>query len=372
MFRVHGLEMRSWVRAVFVGFAATAAGVTLLTQGRTPAELEKAGWDAVRAGQLREAADAFGSAIRLDPRNVRLMLGAGLTAHLLGRRDEARQHLAAALQARPALTEASLLLGQILYVDGDLAGAIQVYEQALLHAPDEPRVLTRLEAWRREAELHERFSQRYGHHFTVLFEGPREEALASRVSELLDAVYWRIGTALGAYPVGITTVILYTTEQFRDVTRSPAWAAGAFDGRIRVPVRGALANPRALERVLAHEFTHALVHGLAPRGVPQWLNEGLAQVFEPAREVPKDAATRPALPLSRLEQSFDGLNADDARLAYELSARATLALIDRAGMAGVLNLLAFIGEGAPFPEAFERATFMSYTEFQRSLHPELR
>jgi len=349
------------------------AASPLLAQGRSAAELEKAGWDAIRANRLPDAADAFRGAIRLEPRSVRLMLGAGLAAHLLGRSEEARQHLVAALESDPTLTEASLLLGQILYGQGDLPGAILAHEQALVHAPEDPLLAGRLEAWRREAQLHDRFSQKYGDHFTVLFEGPQEEAVAKRAIELLESAYWRIGTALGAYPNGIVTVVLYTNEQFRDVTKSPAWAAAAFDGRIRVPMRGALSNATELERVLAHEFTHALIHSLAPRGVPHWLSEGLAQVFEPGGNGPA-AAERPrssaadgaAIPLSQLETSFEGLDGHEARVAYVQSAQAARALIDRAGTIGVLNLLSLVGEGIPFAQAFERAMFVSYAEFQKT------
>jgi hypothetical protein len=343
------------------------------------AELDKAGWAAIRANRLQEAADAFREGIRTDPRNVRLVLGAGLAAHLLGRTEEARQYLVAALQIEPALTEASILLGQVLYRDGDLAGAIHVYQQALTHAPDDRTLIIRLEAWRRETALHDRFSHRFGNHFTVLFEGPKEEILAGRIIDLLETSYWRIGGALGAYPNGITTVVLYTNEQFRDVTRSPSWAAAAFDGRIRVPMRGALENPRELERVLAHEFTHALIHSLAPRGVPQWLSEGLAQFFEPSDRA--DARTLVAgrtnaaedgrqstalIPLARLEGSFQGLDADQARLAYAQSVVAVEALAERAAMTGVLNLLSYIGQGMTFDDAFERAAFVSYEEFKSS------
>jgi tetratricopeptide (TPR) repeat protein len=315
-------------------------------QRRTAAELEKAGWEAIRANRAQEAAEAFGEAVRLQPGNVRLMLGAGLAAYLLGRAEEARQHLVAALEADPAITDASILLGQILYRDGDLNGAIQVYEQALTHAPKEALLATRLEAWRREADLHGRFNQKYGDHFTVLFEGPREETVAKHAIEMLEASYWRIGTTLGAYPNSIITIVLYTNEQFRDVTQSPDWAAAAFDGRIRVPMRGALENPAQLDRVLAHE--------------------GLAQMFESGQKA-DTASGRIALPLSRLEKSFAGLDKDQARAAYAQSASAVRALVDQAGTAAILNLLTFIAEGAPFDQAFERAAFISYAAFQQML-----
>ena len=98
---------------------------------------------------------------------------------------------------------------------------------------------------------------------------------------MLDRAYWRIGLLLGGtYPNEPVPVVLYTGEQFRDITRSPSWAAGAYDGIIRVPMRGALDNPTELDRVLSHEFAHALIRNLAPRGVPTWLNEGLATALE--------------------------------------------------------------------------------------------
>ena len=369
------------VLALVLGVASTAAA-----QPPTVAELDRKGWDAIRASQAVEAADAFRAALRIEPRNVRLLLGAGLAAHLLGRAEEARQHLVGALQLDPTLTEASLLLGQILHRAGDIAGAIQVYEQALTHAPRDALLASRLETWRRELELHDRFTFKYGDHFTVLFEGPREEALARRVIEILEEAYWRIGNAIGAYPSGIVTVVLYTNEQFRDVTQSPDWAAAAYDGRIRVPMRGALENGTELQRILSHEFTHALVYSIAPRGVPQWLNEGLAQMFEPgegraaAAIVEKYASSTPRsepgastlIPLPTLEKSFSALEKDDARLAYAQSAVATRRLVEAAGMTGVLNLLSFIGEGMPFPQAFERATFVSYAEFQKTWVDRLR
>ena len=80
--------------------------------------------------------------------------------------------------------------------------------------------------------------------------------------ESLNRAFWRICEVLGAFPNKSMPVVLYSGEQFRDITRSPQWAAAAFDGIIRVPMRGA-AKGEDLDRVLAHEFSHALVRSLA-------------------------------------------------------------------------------------------------------------
>ena len=152
--------------------------------------------------------------------------------------------------------------------------------RSLAYAPSDRTLVTRAEKLRAELATERGFFQTQGNHFTVLFEGPADEALAGRAIEILEEAYFRVGTALFTFPERPITVVLYTEQQFRDVTRSPEWAAAAYDGRIRVPVRGALERSAELQRVLTHEFTHALIATIAPRGVPTWLNEGLAMMFE--------------------------------------------------------------------------------------------
>ena len=322
-----------------------------------------AGWRALRAGSAEEAAAAFAQAIRLDGANAIAMLGAGAAANMRGRPEEARQHLAGALRLQPSLTVAAQLLGEILYRQADLQGAIDVYEQALARDPGDQKLTSRLEAWRREAALHDTLSTKLATHFTILFEGPADQPMAARVSEMLESIYWQVGGAIGAYPANVLTVVLYSKEQFRDVTKSPSWAGGLYDGRIRVPMAGRI-DERDLRRVLTHEFTHAVVKSLAPRGVPQWLNEGLAVLMErgggPADPLPADAAVPP---LSRLEGSFEKLSSDEAKHAYAASAAATQALLDRAGPMVIYNLLTNLGSGMRFEEAFERAALMPYREF---------
>lgn len=353
------------------GFVLLALAVgTALGPQRSAAQLSKSGWDALNAGRVQEAAAAFDEALKVAPPQPMLLLGAGVTARLQGRSDDARRFLVDALKIDPGLTAASLLLGSVLYQAGDIDAAIDTYQRALALAPDHPQLTKQLDAWHKEALLHSSFGRKLGDHFTVLFEGPAEADLADRAVAILEAAYWRIGTALYTYPTDVITVILYTREQFRDITQSPEWAGGAFDGRIRVPVQGALQNRAEFERVLAHEFTHALIQSIASRGVPVWLHEGLADCFDGTDLTRKEDQVRKArtlLPLRRLEESFAGLSARDASLAYAESAVAVRALLDQAGAPALVNLLGDLGRGMPFPEAFQRNILISYAEFQKKL-----
>ena len=325
------------------------------------------GWTALNAGRLQDAADAFRQALQDDKQDPSIYLGAGLAAYLLHRNPDARQALQQALTLDPKLAPASQLLAEVLYHDGDLQGAIDVYQRALALTPDNADLKAGLDRLRRESDRQQRFDQALSNHFTIRFEGQAEQALASRALDILERAYWRIGTTLDAYPNAPISVVLYTAQQFQDITRAPEWAAGAYDGAIRVPVRGALDRPDEFERVLTHEFTHALVHSLAPTGVPTWLNEGLAVFFEPNGRTWAAAQlsrTTGRFPLDALAGSFAGLPPAAVPAAYAESATAVAELMDRAGGTGIANLLRDVGSGADFAQAFERRLQISYAAFQ--------
>ena len=223
-----------------------------------------------------------------------------------------------------------------------------------------------------EEALHQRFFQSQGAHFTILFEGPQDYELAGRALEVLEAAYFRIGSALYTFPSRPLTVVLYTQEQFRDITRAPAWAAGAFDGRIRIPIRGALNQPEELDRVLSHELAHAMIQAIAPAGVPTWLNEGLAVTFEAqgadgARA--QLAASPRRLPFERLARNFTGLSGDDARLAYAQSAVLAQRLLDEGGGAGIVAILQDLATGVSFARAYEQRLFLPFETFAAALAP---
>lgn len=350
---------------------AFTASATAQIDPRT-ALLERAAWDALASGNARVAADTFRDALANDPANAKLHLGAAMAAALERRDPDAKAACERALELDPSLRQARALLGQVLYRMKDLAGAIRTYDTLVASLPDDRErrdARETFDRWQRESELHDRMQQAIGHHFTVAFEGPAEAELASQAIESLDRAYWRIGQILSVYPSNPIAVVLYTAEQFRDITRSPSWAAGSYDGTIRVPVRGARDTPAELDRVLAHEFTHALIRTLAARGVPAWLNEGLASALETGdlewadRRVP---AAKP-VPLRALQTGFGRLSGEQALAAYATSAIAARRLLDDAGGVAVANLIRDLGEGVGFETAFLHRVQRPFAEFQASL-----
>jgi tetratricopeptide (TPR) repeat protein len=323
---------------------------------------------ALEEGRFKDADAAFTKALATSPDDPALLLGAGLVARRLSDPARAQARLVRALEIDPALTPASQLLGTLLYEGGDIEGAIRVFDAALVRAPDRPQMLARVEEWRKEAALHDGFRRAQGGHFTVLFEGPAEETAANAAVEILEDAYNRIGDVLQAYPADPITVVLYTQQQFRDVTRTPGWSGGLFDGRIRLPIRGGLSDRGELARVLTHEYVHALVHGVAAGGVPAWLNEGLAAALEPGGmdRARRDIARSPAvLPLGELGASFGSLPASAVLSAYAGSALAVREILDRAGGLRLMGLFGDLGAGTDFDRAFDSWVQIPFDQFQQ-------
>lgn len=334
------------------------------------AMLEQAGWQALDANRLPLATTIFKEAIALDPKNAALRYGAGLAAFLQRHDDEAKQHLEQALVLDPKLARARVPLAQVARRQGDFNEAIRLLEIAVAELPGDAGLRETLDRWLRERELHERMRLTVGDFFTVSFEGPEDAQLAAQALESLTRAYWRISDVFNAFPQKSVPVVLYTREQFRDITRSPQWAAAAFDGIIRVPMRGAGEKGEDLDRVLAHEFAHALIRSLATRSLPTWLNEGLASVLESddlgwATKVVDKVGKMP--PLRRLAAPFAKLSGGDAVYAYAASAIAARRLLDEAGGPAIANLLRDLGDGVDFEEAFERRIQKSLADFEASL-----
>jgi tetratricopeptide (TPR) repeat protein len=359
------------ISTVAASIAWLFAAVAVAQIDPRTALVERAAWTALNAGQGRAAADAFKDAIAADPRNARLHMGAGMAASLERRDADARDEFERAIALDPKLDQARLLLGQIQRRMGDAPLAIRTYETLIDLSPDNREARATLDRWRREAELHDRMQQTIGSRFTVSFEGPAETALASEALDILDRAYWRIGQLLGTYPNDPIPVVLYTTEQFRDITRSPSWAAGAYDGTIRVPMRGALERSAELDRILSHEYTHAVVRLLAPRGVPAWLNEGLATALETGDLGWTDSLMQRAagtVSLRALSSAFGRLTDEQAQIAYAASAVAARRLLDDAGGPAITNLLRDLGEGIDFDAAFFHRIQRRFAEFQSAMY----
>jgi hypothetical protein len=156
------------------------------------------------------------------------------------------------------------------------------------------------------------------------------------------------------------TVQLYPEQQFRDVTQSPDWVGGLYDGKIRVPLGGLNRLHRRAQEVLTHELTHAVVHSKTRGNCPRWLHEGLAQIAE----------DRP-LPRSQREAIAGRLAAgnpaawDSEGFSYPMALSLTRYLESRQGFDAVVYLLQLLGEGASLDGALRTVYGQDYAELCR-------
>jgi len=347
-----------------------ATPVAAQVRTATPEELARTGESALAAGRYREAFEAFAAAAHARPREITWYVGAAQAAAMFGRLADAQSWLERALQISPGHGPASLVLGQVFYRQGRLDAALAAVEAGLARSPGDQKLTTQAEAWRAEARAQADLRESRSAHVTVLFEGLTDHAVARAVIGIAEPAYERIGRVLLTFPREPVRVVLYTGQQFRDLTRAQPWVAGAFDGRIKLPTAGALERPDELRRVVEHEMVHAMVMAAAGAAGPVWLHEGLATMLEPggelwAQEVLARTPTR--LKLTQLSSGFAGAAVEVAALAYAQSTIAVRQLRDRAGMPGIVGLLRSLEQGVPFETAFRRAAAVSLEEFEARL-----
>lgn len=324
---LHGRVVRASVLVVTLGLPVRLSAQDAQLDARDA-------WRALQSGDASKAAAIFRQELDRSPQNPTLHFGSAYASLALGRTDAAISSLKRAIEYNPKFVEAMVLLAQVAYQSGDLDLALRTLEKAAALAPRNQDIAAQLAEWRKESSLHQSFQTHAGIRFNILFEGPAQKALSDRVSALLENAYWNIGQTLNIFPGEALNVILYSNKQFQDITRAPAWAGGGFDGRIRIPVSGALKAPQLLDRVVTHEYVHAVLRAAAPAGLPAWINEGLASYLESSDRAWASALLRKAdgrIPLEDLVEGFGRFDGPTSAVAYAESQIAGQLLCERLG-----------------------------------------
>jgi tetratricopeptide (TPR) repeat protein len=338
------------------------------------------GWQLIESGQYQDALFAFQEAVDLSTASGRtggaddsaFYMGMGLVYYRLKQEDRAIEMLKTAIERRSDYAEPYKLLGEIYSLRDEMEMAVGYLEKAAELDPNDLQLRQRIVKAQRERNTQGAFQQQATLHFTVKFEGREERDVAARIIDLLEEAYREIGQALSTFPQNPVTVILYSNQQFRDVTLTPSWSKGLFDGKIRLPIEGSGKDLPLLRKVVYHEYTHAVIYELSKGHIPTWLNEGIALNLE------GDSVTRweeillnhikqgrGLIPLSGLHESFMSFSDDRAALAYAESYSATRYLIDRYGLYRIRELLALLSVQSEFNKAFEDRLFTAYSEFER-------
>lgn len=259
---------------------------------------------------------------------------------------------------------------------GDRAAAVDALHRAReagARGADFDAMVTRAE---REMDAEWDFDETRSAHFTIGFAGGEREskAAADLVAQVLESAYFHDGNKLDLYPAERVPVVLYASEDFHDVTQTPGWTAGVYDGRIKLPVGGLAETDRdVLERTLRHEYAHVLVHQITRGRCPVWLNEGVAIWAEESRDgeradwAMQGIAGKRLFHLRDLAGPFTRLPAERVPVAYAQSYLAVRALVDRHGPQRLRALLEQIGAGASFERAYRDTLYGDPAAFEEEL-----
>jgi tetratricopeptide (TPR) repeat protein len=335
------------------------------------------GWDAINGHDPDEAIRQFQTAIGYERREASFYAGLGAAYQLRRDSSHAIEAFRAAVALDPTRIELYEQLADLLYQRNQLADAIALLTSAMQRVRTPDRLAPLLAKMTREQSLQNRFLQTGTRHFLIQFDGGENRERAYQILDLLELAYRDVGQAFGVFPDEEITVILYNNEQFRDVTQTPGWTNGIYDGKIRLPSGGGVPDRALLSKVLYHEYTHVIVHELSDNRAPTWLNEGLAVYFEglASGNLPgsQEASTRSLtrlspgtiMPLAALHGSFLRFSADQAATAYAESFSATRYLINRYGLPRVKELLQQLSDTRSFDQTFETVFFVPYREFER-------
>jgi tetratricopeptide (TPR) repeat protein len=352
-------------------FAGIVAAQPPSAETNTYQRYLRTGADLLMQRDYSGAREAFEEALRYNDGDAEAYLGLGVACFHLQRDNDAERALRQALRVNPKEKGAYQLLGELAYRQDDLEGAVAAWERAVELDPSDKVLKARVARLRREERTERSFNRDATGHFSVKYEG-RERVEAGRiVLRILEDAYSDIGRQLSYYPGNEIAVILYSGQQFNEVTDAPTWSGGLYDGRIRIPVGGIEEETPGLRRLLYHEYAHAVVRAITPRA-PAWLNEGLAQYCE-GREI--DGAAHEELralgkagkipSLRSLEGPFNSLGSGQAREAYLLSLSAVRYMGDRFGLYRVRMVLDELAQGADPTQAMNNALLVSFEDFER-------
>jgi len=315
-------------------------------------------------GNLEQARRYFDNALRFQPENATVLT---YYAALLVRSGNASQALTygqRAVRAAPDSADAYAVLGYAQQASDRTKDAVASWKRSVELRPD-PAVQKFLAKAEREQNVETDFTQRETNHFILHYEGKQSsETFRGQVLAALESDYDDLSRNLGSPPRDNIVVTLYTEQAFFDVTRAPSWTGALNDGKLRIPVSGLNSITPELARVLKHELAHSFINQISSGRCPPWLNEGIAQLFEPrslsgdGRQLARMFKAESDIPLNTLEGSFLRLSGTQASVAYAESLAAVSYINDSYGMGDLQRILQRLGQGSSV-EAALRATIHS-------------
>lgn len=212
----------------------------------------------------------------------------------------------------------------------------------------------------------------------IRYSGSAAPLLAGEILHTLEIHFGQISALLDYTPPEPIGVILYTEQQFLDITRAPSWAGAINDGRIRIPIQGLNSVTDELSRELRHELTHSFLQQKTRGHCPAWIQEGVAQWVEgrrvgaAARALLNAYDQQAAIPLRDLEISWMNLSGTGASFAYGWSLAVVETILSTGNMNDVSRLLDSLANGSSAEAAVHSILHVTYSELEQQTADYLR
>ncbi|HKW17462.1 MAG TPA: tetratricopeptide repeat protein [Terriglobales bacterium] len=329
-----------------------------------------AGKQEFQSGDYNSSKRDFEMALQNDPRNPAILNFYAALLLKTGNPRDALLYAEHAVQEAPDSADAYAVLGYAQFATDHNKDAIQSWKKSIALRPD-TSIQQMIARAQRENSTEGNFSQHESGHFSLHYEGTQSsESLRGQIISTLESAYQDLSREFASEPRQSIEVILYTGQDYFDVTRAPSWTGALNDGKIRIPLRGVNYVSSDMARVLRHELTHSFVNQATQGRCPTWLNEGIAQMLEPRSLGPLGSPlarlfkSEQEVPLNVLEGGFMGLSTPQAQLAYAEALATTEYIRDRYGMSDIMRILQRLGQGDSTESALRSTIHCDYRELQ--------
>ncbi|NLF98421.1 MAG: tetratricopeptide repeat protein [Candidatus Riflebacteria bacterium] len=332
-------------------------------------------------GNYEKALEHFEYVHGREPDDMQIIGKIGLAAVQMMDYEKAIEYLGRAVNTFPDSFFILFYLGKSNYELHYFDEAISWWERARDATQDENQKAAIDEAINRAREQMastDGSSSVEDRRFVVHFAGDSRDDLGDITFEVLNEVFYQVTRSLNFHPDVKINVIFYLTEDYYKVSRD--WSAASAQGiKIMVPLKSGYKSEEYVKGLLAHEFTHTIIHLRTNNRCPLWLNEGIAQYqeFAAANGSPDEMRSDynsivenefidggKVVKLNRVPALLNSSSRKDVLRGYISSYLATRCLADYYGERAFDTILSSLGEGKSFEEAMIDATGRDMDHFQ--------
>jgi tetratricopeptide (TPR) repeat protein len=328
-------------------------------------------------GNVSASMQQENQALRFQPRSAPLLLNVAYGHLRLSEFTSALEYLEKAKSAAPDSADVAKLMGWAYYGLNRIPEAVDEWKRAQKLRPD-PEIAKALEKAERDAQTEVGFSEGQTAHFVIRYTGSAAPLFAGEILHTLEIHFAQISALLDYTPPEPIGVILYSDQQFQDITRAPSWAGAINDGRIRIPIQGLTSVTDELSRALRHELTHSFLQQKTRGHCPAWIQEGVAQWVE-GRRVGASARAllaaydqHAAIPLRDLDVSWMNLSGTGASFAYGWSLAVVETILSVGSMDDISRLLDSLANGSSPEAAVQTILHRSYADLDQQTADYLR